>query len=198
MTDVVGSRSITIQVTVNGVPATTTFVFGDGPLSVFSGVTSGNVRWATSSGDTAFMNLNGNSGPDFPAAVGTCGGSVANDAITGTNTGGQGNFTYSSGWENGGTWGGYSTNYASTSKLPKVAQALAVAKYNGSHKSGVQRKGAAYAAGWGSVLASTWVWTGEVDFSGGSFDAWYVDLVDGNVDELYVSLSDPVAVCLRP
>ncbi len=153
LTDVVGSRSVTLEASVciggggsettavacsgnGGVWYTdeTTVTFGDGPLSVF-GARPGSFPWADTNDITTASS--------FPAAS-ACGGSVDKNT-----------FPSGAGWTVSS-----SSYYASDSKLPTEAELQAVAGYNNAYNP--NGKGAALAAGWPVAH----YWTGVVNFSG--------------------------------
>jgi hypothetical protein len=199
LTDVVGSRTITVTVTVGAeTSAGDAFTFGQGPLSAFSRTGANGVRWSTNAGD----NISGgfqDPANTFPAAA-FCGGSVNRDVTT---TGSSG--PSSAGFDPGASGGwstaylpfsgaGYMDRYAENSRLAKAEQLLAVAAYNGAYNSSVSRKGAALAAGW-SLGGYNYAWTGEVDFVG-DFYAVGVVLDYGSVGWVSVDGVYPAAVCV--
>jgi hypothetical protein len=213
LTDVVGSRTITVKVTVAGETSSgSSFTFGKGPLSVFSKTgangSGGGIKWAT-----YYNSVNGGGTPEsfqgssnsFPAATTFCGGSVNRNVTTDS----AGSGPNSSGFTpNAGGWSGeymppgitnYKERYALSSKLPKAAQLLAVAAYNNSYTAVGERKGAALAAGW-SLGSYNYAWTGEVDYDdsnyGYNFVAVVVNLDYGYVYWYNVGYDGPVAVCL--
>jgi hypothetical protein len=207
LTDVVGSRTITVTVTVGTETSTDVFTFGQGPLSVFSktGANGGSdVMWAlqyTNHTVTGFQA----SGNTFPAAS-FCGGTVNNQDITNLTSAGLS----SAGFDPGASGGWLDAEWplglelatqqifrhALNSKLPKTEQLLAVAVYNTSFNNTVPRKGAALAAGW-SLGSRNYAWTGEVNFDGNFFNAVDVVLNHGIGYSDNVDYADPAVVCLR-
>jgi hypothetical protein len=221
LTDVVGSRSVTLEASVclggNGGESTgpacaanggawyageTTVSFGAGPLSVFT--TNPNdgrgKAWATLYGTSVSQGGDFTStGNTFPAA-GIAHGSVRNDTVSTSGSLPSMKVTFGAGWTAGEIKDGY---YSTTANLPKVSQLLAVAKYNGLYNTGVPRKGAAFAAGWpDSAFKEGYYghWSGEVVFSGddGYFDARIVRLEYGYVAWYGVDDDYPVAVGVLP
>jgi hypothetical protein len=97
---------------------------------------------------------------------------------------------------------GYKAYYAEGSKLPKVSELLAVARYDDGYKSSVPRKGAASAAGWPNdnyALNLHAYWFGEVLFMDeGIFYARVVSLDGGDWGDWAISIggdgSAPVAI----
>ncbi|MDR1045986.1 MAG: hypothetical protein LBP33_12905 [Candidatus Adiutrix sp.] len=231
LTDIVGSRSVTLEASVciggsggeraealctaNGgawYTDETAASFGAGPLSVFT--TNPNNRyiansWATLTGTSAGTG-NGDfasTGNTFPAAgiasglgVGTGYGSVRNDTVSTSGSTPSMTAAFGAGWTAGEMLDGH---YSTTANLPKVSQLLAVAKYDGRYNRGVQRKGAAFAAGWPD---DKWnhlryaYWSGEVVFNGddGLFNARTVHLGDGDDGWYRIVGGDPVAVGVLP
>jgi hypothetical protein len=205
LTDVVGSRTITVKVSVGGETSSgDSFTFGKGPLSVFGIVGTTGIKWAEKWQNIASYPTNGFQDPtnDFPAAAAVCGGTVNNNVtVNGTYASDNAGFDIVSGdgWSSGqwvtGSSNGYA-RYAETSKLSNTVQLLAVAAYSSSYPYVSERKGAAWAAGW-SFSSSYYVWTGEVSFSANiGFIAVVVDLDNGDTYSYYVAYDDVVAVCL--
>ncbi|MDR2161873.1 MAG: hypothetical protein LBO77_07045 [Desulfovibrio sp.] len=205
LADIVGSRTITVTVADSGDSSGgQTFTFGQGPLSVFSKTGTGGVDWAEKSQDIASYPANGfqDTTNVFPAAS-FCGGTVRNDVtVTGSSGPDSSGFTPGA----GGGWSGehltvgdtsYKARYAEPSKLAKPDQLLAVSVYHAGYNSGVQRKGAAQAAGWLPLGGYNYAWAGEVDFYGNGFNAVVVYLGNGVTDYWpVVFYAYPVAVCL--
>jgi hypothetical protein len=213
LTDVVGERIVTLKAgtTVNGVPFSETIdvSFGKGPLSVFAKPpSSGGLPWATAN-SIAIINHKNNFTADsttFPAAT-FCGGTVhvGSSDIT---IGGRGPESYTADFIPGiisGHWSyedtvpwNYEDNctnnyYSITSKLPSIAQLVAVSHYDGGFHGKVDRKGAANAAGWPSGN----FWTGEVFFSkGGYFHAIYVGLASGGTKSDFVTRATYFVACV--
>jgi hypothetical protein len=205
LTDVVGSRSVTLEASVclggsggesaealctaNGgawYADETTVSFGAGPLSVFT--TNPNdgrgKAWATLDGTSAGTgNGDFTSGSNTFPAAGIANGSVRNDTVS---TSGS-TAAFGAGWTAGEMLDGH---YSTTANLPKMSQLLAVAKYNGRYRGNVPRRGAAFAAGWPDDNWNSggyYYWSGEVAFGGdyGIFVALIVGLggdVGGDVD----------------
>ncbi|MDR1045085.1 MAG: hypothetical protein LBP33_08220 [Candidatus Adiutrix sp.] len=224
LTDVVGSRSVTLEASVclgggggesaealcaaNGgawYAGETTVSFGAGPLSVFT--TNPNdgrgKAWATFYGTSAGTG-NGvfTSGSNTFPAAGIANGSVRNDTVSTSGSKPPSPMTAAfggAGWTAGEMTNGH---YSTTANLPKVSRLLAVAKYNGRYNTGVPRKGAAFAAGWPDDKNSGWYcyWSGEVVFRGeyGYFYARIVYLVNGYDGWYYVGYGSPVAVGVLP
>jgi hypothetical protein len=173
LTDVVGNRTATVraETTVDGTVYTKnlTVAFGDGPLSVFSGVDHPSKQFADSANYLSFPTA----ATVFPAAV-TCGG--FQDASTIVVTFGVG-AAYGSGWT---TYThptlAYPFAHADNSKLPTWEQLLAVATYNSSIMSDYPRKGAAKAAGWTTGLT----WYGTVSYDNAfNFNFWTINTASG-------------------
>jgi hypothetical protein len=204
LTDVVGSRTITVTVTVGGETSSgDSFTFGQGPLSAFSKTgangSGGGIRWSDSSANDTSYGFQ-SAGNTFPAAA-FCGGSVNRDVTVTGNSGPS-----SAGFDPGASGGwsaaymppgitAYLERYAENSKLPKAEQLLPVAAYNASYTAVPERKGAALAAGW-SFGNYNYAWTGGVDIDGSGFSAVSVGLDDGDVGWGNVDNGDPAAVCL--
>jgi hypothetical protein len=183
LTDVVGERIVTLkaETTINGVPFTETIdvSFGKGPLSVFAKPpTSLGLKWATANSISEIDNNNDftASSTTFPAAE-FCGGTVhagSSDIIIG----GSGPSSYTADFR-GGLLSGHwwyvdeypECYYSITSKLPTIAQLLAVSSFD-DYNNKFLSKGAANAAGWPSYAE---YWTGQVCFNSfGKFEAYYV------------------------
>jgi hypothetical protein len=196
LTDIVGSRSVTLEASVclggsggenvetlctaNGgawYADETAVSFGAGPLSVFT--TNPNNRylansWATLNGTSAGTGNGDFASTDntFPAA------GIASGLGVGLGYGSVRNDTVSTSGSTpsmtaafGAGWtAGEMLNghYSTTANLPKVSQLLAVAKYDGRYNRGVQRKGAAFAADWPDDRSNFRYayWSGEVVFNG--------------------------------
>jgi hypothetical protein len=205
LADIVGSRTITVTVADDSDSSSgQTFSFGAGPLSAFSKTGTSGVQWSpgykrgTSNNDEFQF-----ASQIFPAAS-FCGGTVNNDVTTTGSSGpSSSGFTpgVSGGWSEehltvGNT--SYMERYAEPSKLAKPDQLLAVSVYSASHNSGVQRKGAAQAAGWLPLGSYNYAWAGGVDFDGNFFRAVIVDLDYGDTSLWFytVNYAVPVAVCL--
>jgi hypothetical protein len=181
LTDVVGSRTITVTVTVGGETSSgDSFTFGRGPLSVFSKAGTSGIKWAEYGSDGSsggFQDPNNS----FPAAA-FCGGRVSpyNQGVTTTGSSDSANFTSgpSGGWSNeypSTSKSAWMSRYAQYSKLPKMEQLLAVAAYDSRYSAVPERKGAAWAAGWTLDRA----WAGEVRFNGATFVAANVVFQNG-------------------
>ncbi|MDR1083755.1 MAG: FecR family protein [Deltaproteobacteria bacterium] len=170
LTDVVGSRTVTILATavINGyeIEGTAEVKYGPGPLSIFTGQPRTNSRWAQKAGNasvsrqTMFGDFTDSSN-SFPAAR-TCGGTVDNTGIV---LGGQpGAWTArfpDRSWRPGdypGSW------YSRSSNLPTSNELLAVARYEPDNYPKVLRKGAALAANWPAPGGEEAYLTGEVSF----------------------------------
>jgi hypothetical protein len=202
LADVVGSRAVTITASDGSdTSAPAVFIFGKGPLSVFSKTGTADTQWATAGTDDI---SNGFQAATTPAAYFCSGKHVDNNVMTnGNSDSSSSGFNPNSGNND---WSGehltidntsYMQRYAETSKLAKPDQLLAVSPYNNSYNSGVQRKGAALAARW-SLGNSNVAWTGEVDFYSPYFYAVIVYLDDGDTRWLgSVHTSSRVAVCLQ-
>jgi hypothetical protein len=207
LTDIVGQRNITIQakVTIGGADytATQTVSFGSGPLSVFSSVGTGRVRWSLNAiSDNSRVNTSSFQYPSntFPAAVDVCGGTVNNNVTsTGPATSSDpGFFPNDVGWSTPDV--PYGTTFqgrrAENSHLPTTAQLLAVAAPNSSYTDVPNRQGAAVAAGW--LDASNSAWTGEVRFGGTVFVAMNVYLNYGYTNWDFVNLDTVAAAACVP
>jgi hypothetical protein len=208
LADVVGSRTVKVNVTVDGKPVDeASFTFGAGPLSEFSGTGTSSQQWARYHAQGDFINLDGTgtteqSRLDFPVAVGVCDG-VVDNAVTYKehNSATSSGFNPDSGNED--YWsaehippGSASmTRYAKGANLPTVEKLLTVSVGSAIAPNS---RGAALAAGW-----SNYAWSGEVQHDGmyGShYVALYVNLgsgtvVRGGVEEKNTGM---VAVCLSP
>jgi hypothetical protein len=208
LTDVVGSRTITVKVTVAGETSSgSSFTFGKGPLSVFTEFsTNGNTVWATTHNNNDFQALDNTDPGSFPAAT-FCKGSVKNNVTaTGPATSTDAGFT-----PNDGGWdpdarpspdSGNAGRYANTSGMATGEQLLAVAVYNsGYNNSGkaADRKGAAAAAGWLVNNAFVHSWTGEAAYyytGSWGFVAYRVMFDDGRTGWYWVDGGYSV-VCRR-
>jgi hypothetical protein len=208
LTDVVGSRTVKVkaETTLAGATYSKTFdvIFGPGPLSIFTSAPASVPYWAISSGNFATAGSYGGDFTDladtaanFPAAVGRCGGSVKTGAIT-SNTlvpphSATFDHTPGSGWRIGDVADGYYDSYFSTtSNLPTVAQLLPVSGYDGT---GIPRKWAATAAGWGIYPYAT----GEIFMTnGGEFYARQVFSGDGSSMNDRVYTASALVVCVGP
>ncbi|MDR1043536.1 MAG: inverse autotransporter beta domain-containing protein [Candidatus Adiutrix sp.] len=198
LTDIVGSRSVTVSVSVSSSlspDVSKSFAFGDGPLSAFTTDPDGGTgkAWALKS---MFTDFGGNNPIDFQAAD-AVGGSVNNSGFTYIDSppNCQVDSWPSPGWsDTGEIVSGYgpvvsSVHYSTTSKLPGTLQLLAVAKVSG--------KGAAFAANWpDGTLGGKNYWSGEVFLEGfgGTFRARVVNLSNGAYSWPFLYQSWPVAV----
>jgi hypothetical protein len=199
LTDVVGSRSVTVRAVVDGVTVEKTFSFGDGPLSVFGDVSGSWLKWSPgvksgTSGDDVFQD----SGQTFPAAA-FCGGTVNNNVEAPGSSPESTGFTPSGGgWETPripigmGTSSSEYARYASDSWLPRTQDYLSVSAWYKDYSPKVLRKGAFLAAGW----AKSWYWSGEVRYDD-LFNARVVYLDHGGVYRGNIGLGTFVA-CRRP
>jgi hypothetical protein len=215
LTDVVGSRTVTLEasVTIGGVSYTgqETVSFGDGPLSVFTKAPESGKKWAVRAGTQwTAASYNGDFTADdnsFPAAAycdGTVNNMSSNNGVGVTQTGGSppyaATFDTSNGWRVGDFWS--SEYYSTTSKLPTIGQLVAVSKYNASYDPTIYRKGAAFAANWPDDSYGSGYyeyWTGQVGFYG-AYGGFYADGVNlangGDYWDNVVSNDAPVSVCV--
>jgi hypothetical protein len=203
LADVVGSRKITVTVTVDGEPpATASFTFGKGPLWAFSKTGTSGQLWATMPTDNTSGGFQDPTNSFLAEEV--CDGTVNNENV-------KVNTNFASGIDDIGIdgnrltgWsdeekiltGSYTVRYVKTSRMAKTEQLLAVSVYTNNSWSypKVQRKGAAAAAGW-SLGVQNIAWTGEVYYANNSyFVAMAVFLDDGYVD-WYPVYHDITAVC---
>ncbi|MDR2827699.1 MAG: inverse autotransporter beta domain-containing protein [Candidatus Adiutrix intracellularis] len=216
LTDVVGSRSVTLEVSVplgaETYTAEKTIHFGDGPLSVFTKVETKLRAWApdnVSSGGPPEKQVPGTfqykyTNATFPTrfpAVATCGGTTHNDVTT-TSNWDEASFIPSNPNPSIGGWTKpyrpqgqtRSFRYSVGSNLPTTDQVLAVSVYSNKRNSEVQRKGAAFAANWDWQ----WYWTGEVAVGNDKdFGAVGITLADGETN-WYMLFNEIMTVCISP
>jgi hypothetical protein len=168
LTDVVGNRTVVVRAStvVAGVTYSRdmTVTFGNGPLSAFSGLTTGNssppnISWAPTASSSAFASTPSSSfnAPNMCSG----GGWSGNTTVTGSPA------SFGAGWT-AEVIAPDTYHYSASSKLPTKEQLASISIYNpSSNSSSIPSKGAAQASGWVSLV----FWTGSLmsDASGNMF-----------------------------